>query len=35
MEKETTGGWRKIQNEGIHNLYPSLQMIILKYKETC
>jgi hypothetical protein len=35
MGKETTGGWRKIQNEVIHNLYPSLQTIILKYMETC
>jgi hypothetical protein len=27
-----TGGWRKLQNEEIHNLYLSLKTIIIKYK---
>jgi hypothetical protein len=26
-----TGDWRKLQNEEIHNLYLSLQTIIIKY----
>jgi hypothetical protein len=26
-----TGGWKKLQNEEIHNLYLSLKTIIIKY----